>query len=81
MPDLATLSAEVHARVALPPPHRRREIREAAGISQARLAEAVGVTDVSILYWERGGTPRRGNLEAYVEALRMLDSIVTGEAA
>lgn len=62
-----------HARVAnsLPTPEKARLIREAAGISQTQLAEAIGVHRMTILRWENGERRPRGlHLTAYCAALQ-----------
>jgi transcriptional regulator with XRE-family HTH domain len=64
-------------RAALPAPARRREIRLAAGGSQAVVAEMVGVTRISVLWWEREGpqgtSPSDANLPGYFRALVELE--------
>lgn len=40
--------------------HKIRDLREAAGMSKATLARAVGVTDVTVGYWESGAIKNIG---------------------
>jgi transcriptional regulator with XRE-family HTH domain len=58
----------------LPPPERCKELREAAGLSQQDIADAVGVTRQAVGHWETGfrrpGGPALGR---YMEALRVLE--------
>lgn len=57
----------------LPTPEERRAIREAAGLSQGELAEAIGTTRQAISNYETGArTPRGARLERYVTAIRTL---------
>jgi transcriptional regulator with XRE-family HTH domain len=52
---------------------RGRRIRLAAGLSQAELAAAVGVSPVAISRWEAGDRrPRGGAAVAYAQLLREL---------
>ena len=46
----------------LPPPHLAKAIREAAGVSQQRLADELGVHRVSVARWELGQRRPRGRL-------------------
>ncbi|UUY52404.1 helix-turn-helix domain-containing protein (plasmid) [Streptomyces yangpuensis] len=55
----------------LPPPAERARLREAAGVSQARLAQALKSTTQTVKNWENGRSqPRPPRLQAY---LRLLD--------
>ncbi|WP_062640470.1 helix-turn-helix domain-containing protein [Streptomyces maremycinicus] len=57
----------------LPPPERRRHLREAASLTQAQVAERVGVTRETVRAWESGRTTPRGHRrEAYAELLASL---------
>ncbi|MEU0971332.1 helix-turn-helix transcriptional regulator [Streptomyces sp. NPDC005917] len=57
----------------LPAPEERRAIRQAAGLSQGELAEAIGVTRQAVSHWEAGTrTPKGAFLERYVSAIRTL---------
>ncbi|MEU3733958.1 helix-turn-helix domain-containing protein [Streptomyces sp. NPDC033538] len=57
----------------LPPPKARRRLREAAGLTQAQLAERVGVTRGTVRAWESGRTTPRGRKrEAYAKLLSAL---------
>lgn len=69
------LLQEVELRRRLPTPARRRQIRRAAGVSRLRLANALGVSDVTVLRWERGTVdPSRTHIAAYVDLLEQLDA-------
>lgn len=73
----AELIAKAISRTTLPAPAERRAIRERARVSQAELAEAIGVTRQAIDHWERGDRfPTGANLERYAEALTALAQIV-----
>ncbi|MFD5447761.1 helix-turn-helix domain-containing protein [Streptomyces sp. NPDC003470] len=62
----------------LPPPETRRRLREAATLTQAQLAERVGVTRETVEAWESGrGIPRGRTRAAYA---KLLDTL-SGEAA
>ncbi|WP_143650065.1 helix-turn-helix domain-containing protein, partial [Streptomyces tricolor] len=55
----------------LPPPAERARLREAAGITQARLAAALKSTVQTVKNWEAGRSePRPPRLEAYQRLLR-----------
>lgn len=57
----------------LPPPHLAKAIREAAGVSQQRLADELGVHRVSVARWELGLRRPRGRLlVAYTDLLDAL---------
>ncbi|MFG2841113.1 MULTISPECIES: helix-turn-helix transcriptional regulator [Streptomyces] len=57
----------------LPPPHIRRQLRIAANLTQAEVAEAIGVKRLAIVGWEAGHTqPHRSNRLKYAEFLRGL---------
>lgn len=49
-----TLVDEVRAVRSLPSPSMRRAIREAAGVSQKRLARELGVSNTTVSRWEAG---------------------------
>jgi transcriptional regulator with XRE-family HTH domain len=58
---------------------RGARVRRFAGISQAELGEAVGVTSTTISRWERGQRQPRGHHAiAYLRALRELNEFWTG---
>ncbi|WIB68069.1 helix-turn-helix transcriptional regulator [Curtobacterium sp. MCBD17_035] len=70
------LIEEVAAARQLPTPRLAREIRLAAGVSQARLATQLGVQRVTVARWESGvRRPRGQNLLAYVGLLRNLQEV------
>lgn len=50
----------------LPPPEERARLREAAGVTQARLAKALSSTPQTVSNWEKGRSdPRPPRLQAY----------------
>ena len=56
---IETLKSLARAALDLPSPPARQAIREAAGVSRAQLARAIGVSEGSVAYYERGlRTPR-----------------------
>ncbi|MFM9499829.1 telomere-associated protein Tap [Streptomyces galilaeus] len=62
----ALLNEEPH----LPPPSERARLREAAGITQARLATALKTTTQSVKNWENGRSePKPPRLDAYQRLL------------
>jgi DNA-binding transcriptional regulator YiaG len=79
---MGTLLAEVHQELALPRPGTCREIRQAAGVSQARLAAELGVAELTVARWEGGTRKPRGEMRrAYARLLADLDAAArqTGE--
>ncbi|MET8751343.1 helix-turn-helix domain-containing protein [Streptomyces sp. NPDC004667] len=57
----------------LPPPRIRQQLRIAANLTQAEVAEALGVQRLAIVRWEAGQTqPHRSNRLKYAEFLRGL---------
>jgi len=57
----------------LPPPKERRRLREAGSLTEAQLAERVGVTRKTVRAWESGRTNPRGRKgEAYAKLLSTL---------
>lgn len=82
-----TLPEELRARRDLPSPALRREIRKAAGVSQAAIAREVEritgerLTRRSVSTWEKDTRkPTGANLAAYVQVLRMLQGFGADEA-
>lgn len=72
-PLLEDLAREVATARRLPPPELRRAIREAAGVSLARVGAACGVTKQAVHTWEHGRrTPRGEHLSAYLRVLDVL---------
>ncbi|MER5888411.1 sigma factor-like helix-turn-helix DNA-binding protein [Streptomyces sp. NPDC001941] len=58
---------------ALPSPKERRRLREAGGLSEQQVAEAVGVTRATVRSWETGRTSPRGRKrDAYAKLLTEL---------
>jgi DNA-binding transcriptional regulator YiaG len=70
--DPERLAEEVRAS-RLPPPLTRRRLREAAGLSLHDVGQAVGVSAMSVLRWERGGEPTRQHAIVYRKLLVALD--------
>jgi transcriptional regulator with XRE-family HTH domain len=65
--------ADARRRAALPEPPLRRLLRERAGLSQAEVAEALGVSRPAVTRWESGQRePRSAVRVAYVELLERL---------
>lgn len=60
----------------LPPPARRREIREAARLSRRAIAKELGVSGTTVQWWERdGGTnPRPATALAYMDLLELIEA-------
>jgi DNA-binding XRE family transcriptional regulator len=64
----------------LPPPWRRRQIRETARVSQREFAAALGVQVMTLNRWERGlACPRGRNAASYSVALARLEEASTPE--
>jgi DNA-binding transcriptional regulator YiaG len=71
---MSGLVAEVREALSLPTPAEARAIREAAGISQARLAKELDVHELTVHRWEAGTrTPRGERRLSYARLLRELD--------
>ncbi|WP_077801695.1 telomere-associated protein Tap [Streptomyces sp. JHA26] len=67
----ANIDALLEEEPQLPPPAERARLREAAGITQARLASALKTTTQSVKNWENGRSePRTPRLEAYQRLLK-----------
>ncbi|MFE4258206.1 helix-turn-helix domain-containing protein [Streptomyces sp. NPDC056883] len=57
----------------LPPPHIRQRLRLAAGLTQAQVAEAIGVRVLAVKTWESGkAVPRQPHRDAYAHFLQRL---------
>lgn len=66
----AAVDALAEEEPQLPPPAERARLREAAGVTQARLAQALKTTPQTVKNWENGRTePRPPRLEAYQRML------------
>lgn len=71
----------IRMRPALPPPPRRIEIRKKAGLTQEDLGEVLGVSAMSIHYWETGKRlPKPEHAEAYLEVLEALEEQLTADS-
>ncbi|MFF5435153.1 telomere-associated protein Tap [Streptomyces griseofuscus] len=67
----ANIDALLEEEPQLPPPAERARLREAAGITQARLAVALKTSTQSIKNWENGRSePKSPRLEAYQRLLK-----------
>ncbi|GAA2359547.1 telomere-associated protein Tap [Streptomyces cuspidosporus] len=67
----ASVDALLEEEPQLPPPAERARLREAAGITQARLAVALKTSTQSIKNWENGRSePKSPRLEAYQRLLK-----------
>ncbi|MFC0602320.1 telomere-associated protein Tap [Streptomyces palmae] len=67
----ASVDALLAEEPQLPPPAERARLREAAGITQARLATALKTTTQTVKNWENGRSePRPPRLEAYQRLLK-----------
>jgi DNA-binding transcriptional regulator YiaG len=72
---MSALVDEVRESRSLPSPAVAREIREGAGVSQARLAGELGVHELTVQRWEAGTRTPHGELRlAYTRLLRELDA-------
>lgn len=70
------LRATLRQRRELPQPAMRRALREAAGLSQRELAEAVPCSRAAVGYWESGTrNPRGAKLTGYLRALQVLQEV------
>ncbi|WP_411078396.1 telomere-associated protein Tap [Streptomyces sp. cmx-10-25] len=68
---LASVEALLGEEPQLPPPAERARLREAAGITQARLAEALKSTTQTVKNWENGRSePKEPRLTAYQRLLK-----------
>ncbi|GAA3759030.1 telomere-associated protein Tap [Streptomyces tremellae] len=66
----ASVDALLSEEPRLPPPAERARLREAAGITQARLATALKTTTQSVKNWENGRSePKSPRLDAYQRLL------------
>ncbi|MGW1364516.1 telomere-associated protein Tap [Streptomyces chartreusis] len=66
----ASIDALLEEEPQLPPPAERARLRDAAGITQARIAKAMGVTEQTVKNWENGRSePKPPRLEAYQRLL------------
>jgi DNA-binding transcriptional regulator YiaG len=71
-----TLIDEVCARRRLPPPGKRKEIRERAGVSANRVARELGVHRGTVGRWESGDQEPRGVIvERYAQLLAELSAL------
>ncbi|MGP4024386.1 helix-turn-helix transcriptional regulator [Actinomadura sp. 3N407] len=68
---------ELRARVPLPTPAEARRIREAAEVTQERMAEELGVHRVTVARWEDGTRRPRGKTrDAYATLLAELRKVI-----
>jgi DNA-binding transcriptional regulator YiaG len=77
MADALRLVEQVRLRKAAPSPALARAIREAAGVSQARLAKELGVNRVTLCRWEAGQRrPRGSKALRYAQLLAELQAVI-----
>lgn len=78
--DLTARANQLAASVAasqLPPPPKRKRIREDAGVSLREAARAIGVAPTSLSDWEDGvRAPRRENAMKYRALLDALQTVL-----
>lgn len=78
---MSGLVAEVRESLSLPRPAVARAIREAARVSQARLASELEVHELTVHRWEAGTRIPHGDLRlAYARLLRELDEATRAAA-
>jgi len=78
---MTSLLDEVRESLSLPGPAAARQIREAAGVSQARLAAELGVHELTVYRWEAGARTPRGELRrSYSRLLAELGTVTQGGA-
>jgi DNA-binding transcriptional regulator YiaG len=71
---MSGLVAEVLDSLSLPPAPIARAIREAAGVTQARMAAELNVHELTVHRWETGARTPVGTLRlAYARLLHELD--------
>lgn len=67
------IRSRLGVRLELPQPAERRRLREAVGLSQQEVADALGVTRAAVGHWETGlRSPRGRLLSEYVTVIRVL---------
>ncbi len=72
-PAVNALLAEIRAKKSLPPPAKRKAIREEAGAGRGTTAAAVGVSEMTLWRWESGERSPSGKyLARYLEVLKLL---------
>jgi DNA-binding transcriptional regulator YiaG len=72
--ELGELVERAQSANTLPPPWRRRQIREEARVSQRELASALDVGVMALNRWERGlRNPRGRHAALYATALKRLE--------
>ena len=59
----------------LPDAKRRVRIRQDAGVSQRAMADALGVSPMTLWRWEQGVRPRARVIGAYLELLDELERV------
>lgn len=73
MSAIDALLATSRRRRSIPVPEDRRSLREEAGLTQAEVAQALGVSRPTVVRWENGErTPRGRLLDDYVKLLTRL---------
>lgn len=78
---LESVLKQAATRRRLPTPPMRRALREQAGLTQAELAEALGVRRSTISRWETGDrTPRGQDAVGYVALLDEIAAHLDGDS-
>ncbi|MGW0713092.1 helix-turn-helix domain-containing protein [Streptomyces sp. NPDC002643] len=61
MKDFLRMRLQPEMSLDLPPVERRKQLREAFGLSQVALAQQLGVSDAALSKWESGKSNPRGD--------------------
>ena len=70
------LLEQVSERMTFPPPEERRRIRMEAQVSLRELADALGVSPMAVMRWEKGALPRsHQTVHEYRELLAALEAL------
>lgn len=73
---MSDLLEEVRLRRRMPSPAVRRAIREAAGVTQQRIADEIGVHRMTVARWESGARqPKGADASAYAALLEQLREV------
>jgi DNA-binding transcriptional regulator YiaG len=79
--ETSALQAQIRSARSLPTPAACRAIREAARVSQADLARALGVARETVYRWEAGTcAPRGRRLQDYVVVLELMQREIGSRA-
>ena len=78
---MSALLEEVRESLSLPSPPVAREIRQAAGVTQARMAAELQVHETTLARWESGTCTPRGDMRRqYARLLADLDDAARNSA-